>query len=716
MNPSDSRPSNALQQQAFRLARALEKSGDWPAAERAYAHLLTQYPQHKAALLQRSNVLQHLGRQQEAIAGLQVLLALDPLLAAAHCNLGALLDMQGDRAGALQAYEQALALEPNLKQALGNAMGLLDRSGQHPQADQLLQAALQHRPDNTDLRWQWAVRLRMTHRHREAVAELRLVLRHNPENADALLELGGVLMLLGAYDAARRRYERLLKLQPQHRLALYSLTQALESLGREEDALLVSKAALDLDPTAAEALCQYEYMRLSLCDWDGYEQRTAAIEASLERHCAQGEGTTLSPLRLLSFPLPLALHRSLSERWSDGISHSARALRLPPTPARITETQAPIRVGYLSADFCEHPMGILVHGLFAHHNRARFEVFAYSLADRDDAFTASVRRGVDHFCNASAMDAQTLARRIRADRIDVLIDLMGHTRQNCAAVLAMRPAPLQLLYLGYPGSMGADFIDGVIADHWLIPPELEVGYREKVHRLPCGFVWSAAPAGCSPTSPVKTESHRLAARSARGLPAQAPVYACFNRAHKLDPHTFDLWLGILRQVPASVLWLIQASPMVRERLRSRAAAVGLNPERIVFSSKVDSVDFEDLCALADLHLDTTHYGSGATGVAALHAGLPLLTRPGETFVSRMGASLCAATGLHELICDSEQAYVDKAVELGRQPEALAQLRRRLLEQQADMPLFQTARWVGQLEGLLWHLCLAREQPGTVFQP
>lgn len=701
-------PAHPPQQQAFRQARALEKSGDWPAALLAYGRLLAQYPQHKAALLQRSTVLQHLGQAQEALAGLQQLLALDPLHPAAHCNLGALLEMQGDNAGAEQAYQRALELDPSLNQALSNWMALLDRTGQHAQADRMIQAALLHTPDNTSLRLAWARRLRLTHRYRQAVAELRQLLRHDPKQVDALLELGGVLMLLGAYEAAQRCYARLLQLQPQHRLALYSLGQALETLGYGEDALRANQAALELDPTATEVLCQYEYLRLSLCDWDDYAQRMAALQKNLETHSLQGRRTALTPLQLLSFPLPLVLQRGLAERWSDAISQGAQALPLVPTEASATDSRTPIRVAYLSADFCDHPMGNLIHGLFAKHNRARFEVFAYSLSDRDDAFTASVRRGVDHFCDASVMDAQTLARRIRSDRIDVLIDLMGHTRQSCPAVLAMRPAPLQLLYLGYPGSMGADFIDGVIADNWLIPPELEPGYREKVHRLPCAFVWSAAPEGSSPANPASTDTARQAARRALGLPEQAPVYACFNRAHKLDPLTFDLWLAVLQRVPGSVLWLIQESPLVQQRLRSRAANNGLNPGRIVFTPKVPSTEFENLCSLADLFLDTRHYGGGATGVAAVHAGLPLLTRPGEAFASRMGASLCAATGLHELICDSEQAYLDKAVELGRDPARLMQLRLGLLERRAGLPLFGTAGWVDQLEGLLWGLVRATQ--------
>jgi hypothetical protein len=293
--------------------------------------------------------------------------------------------------------------------------------------------------------------------------------------------------------------------------------------------------------------------------------------------------------------------------------------------------------------------------------------------------------------------SDAIAERIRADRIDVLIDLMGHTHHGRPGVLALRPAPLQLHYLGYPGSLGADWIDGVIADAWLIPPEHDIHHRETVHRLPWGFVSSGplvdqgAPAQPPPS------------REGLGLPADALVYACFNRPEKITPAVFKSWLEILRQVPGSVLWIINDQPRVEERLRARLMAAGLEPQRLVFSPKVESAAFGQACALADLLLDTSPYGSGATAVTALAAGLPLLTCPGDTFVSRMGASLCAATGLEELICPTPEAYRQRAITLGRQPAELARLRRQLHERQSELPLFDTAAWVGHLENLLERL-------------
>ena len=321
-------------------------------------------------------------------------------------------------------------------------------------------------------------------------------------------------------------------------------------------------------------------------------------------------------------------------------------------------------------------------------------MFAYSLADVSDEVTEVIRHGVDHYALVAGDSSEAIAQRIRAERIDVLIDLMGHTHHGRPGVLALRPAPLQLHYLGYPGSLGADWIDGVIADAWLIPPEHEIHYRETVHRLPWCFVSSG------PLPDQAASAQPPPSREALGLPLDAVIYACFNRPEKITPALFGSWLEILRQVPLSLLWIINDQPRVEHRLRARLTAAGLEPQRLVFSPKVESAVFGQACTLADLLLDTSPYGSGATAVTALAAGLPLLTCPGNTFASRMGASLCAATGLDELICPNPEAYVERAIALGRNPAELQRLRHQLLERHSELPLFDTAAWVGHLEALL----------------
>jgi predicted O-linked N-acetylglucosamine transferase (SPINDLY family) len=692
----------------FRAARDLEKSGQWPEAERAYGELLTLLPGHTPARLQLATVLHQQGRPAEAIACLEALLTIDPGHPQAHANLGALRQLQGEHEAAKVCYRQALALKPDLAVAATNLAELLARSGDPQLAEQELRRALAADPNNAALLHSLAALLRELDQSEAAVEVLRTLLRADPHHPGALLDLGGLLMQQGGFPLALRCYERLLRRQSQHPQALFHRGQALGALGELPAAIASHQAALAIDPTNTEAFYEQEHLRLAVCDWDHYDERVEALRQRIEAHLQRPAGPALSPLRLLSFPVPLDLHRRVAERWSQGISRSMAALKLPlpeaaPLPRRL-------RLGYLSADFRNHAMGTLIHGLFTHHDRNRFAVFAYSLAPLCDPYTESVQDGVETFRAMAGCSGTELAERIRADRIDVLIDLMGYTHRCRPGVLAMRPAPVQLLYLGYPGSMGADFIDGTIADHWLIPPELEHGYRERVHRLPWAFVSSPPPPGLrESTSPRAADEPPPAAtpltRAALGLPEQAVVYACFNRADKLDPHTFDRWLQVLRQVPGSVLWLVQEQPLVQQRLRARAVAAGVAPERLVFSAKVATVDFPALCALADLFLDTAPYGAGATGVAALQAGLPLLTCPGEHFASRMGACLCAAGGMDELICPSAGAYVKRAIGLGRDSERLRELCQRLLDPDANLPLFDTAgcvrHWEDLLHGLLF---------------
>lgn len=658
-------------QQLFQSARGQEKAQAWAEAERCYRQLLLQAPAHGPARLQLAKVLHRQGRDGEALALLHALLdgPMDParhLRARAHTNRGALLQLRGDLDAAQRDHGEALLLEPGLKIAGDNLLAL-------------------------------ALLLRSQGRSHQALEALRMILRATPQRPDLLLQLGTTLMDLGRVEAAVPCFRRLLRQEPQQSVGRYQLGQALAALGHTEAGIAELNTALALNPGATEVLMHLEWHRLSLCDWDDYDNRAARLRQRLEAYAQAREGSLLPPLTPSLFALPAALHRRLGERWAEPTSRSMEALRLPPAPPR--QPGERWRIGYLSADFRNHAMGNLLHGLFACHDRQRYEVFAYSLADVSDEITEVIRHGVDHYALVASDSSEAIAERIRADRIDVLIDLMGHTHHGRPGVLALRPAPLQLHYLGYPGSLGADWIDGVIADDWLIPAEHEIHHRETVHRLPWGFV-SSGPLP-DPAAPAQSPP----SREGLGLPADAVVYACFNRPEKITPAVFEGWLEILRQVPGSVLWIINDEPRVEERLRARLDAAGLEPQRLLFSPKVESAAFGKACALADLLLDTSPYGSGSTAVTALAAGLPLLTCPGDTFVSRMGASLCAATGLQELICPTPEAYQQRAIALGRQPAELQRLRRQLLEGRSELPLFDTAAWVGHLESLLERLLL-----------
>ena len=654
----------------FRHGRSFERSRQWKQAEAVYSELLAEQPDHAGLLLRLATVRQQLGQPLESLRNLDAALAIEPTLARAHAKRGDLLLQSGDLDGGAQALRQALTLQPSLQ----------------PAADALLLLARQ---------------LQSMGQLSDAVEIQRAVLRAAPNRPDMLLELGSSLMLQGKVEAARACFARLVRHHPDYPGARYQMALALESLGRMEEALSLHHQALADDSESAEVRLALELVRMNGCDWDDYDNRMRDLQASIEAWLNNPAKPALSPLRVLYFPLPPSLLRRISDRWSAGFSQVAATLsgKSTATQRRTARSRRErLRIGYLSADLRDHAMGNLIHGLFQHHDRNRFEVFIYAINDLADAVTHSIEKSVEHFTVVAADTNTQLVDRIRDDQLDVLIDLMGHTHHSRPGVLAQRPAPIQLHYLGFPGSLGCDFIDGVIADQWLIPPEHENQHLEKVHRLPWGIVTSA---------PIIDQSNALSTsattRQEIGLPENTVVYASFNRAEKITPSVFDHWLEILHQVPQSVIWVINNQPLVERRLRARLTAKQLEASRLVITPTVDRSSFSQICGLADLLLDTRPYGSGATAAIALAAGLPLITCPSDSFASRMGASLCSAAGLEELICPNSETYIALAIELGQNPERLHQLRRQLLERHNELPLFNTAGWVDQLEQLLEHL-------------
>jgi len=315
------------------------------------------------------------------------------------------------------------------------------------------------------------------------------------------------------------------------------------------------------------------------------------------------------------------------------------------------------------------------------------EVFAYDLINADDELTKKIRAGCDVYVDLSKSSHQTAAQRIHADDIHILIDLAGYTTHARPQILALQPAPIQVQFLGFPNTMGADFIQYLLADSWLIPEQLKSVYTEKIIYLPHAFVGASLPIA----KPTK--------RAEFGLPKDATVFCvnCINAHHKIDPSVFAAWMEILRQVPDSVLWISDGAKTMRDNLRQAAASYNIAPERLIFAPKLPLPEYLARLALADLALDTFIYTGGSSSAATLWAGLPLLTRVGETNASRMGASICAAAGLEQLICDNTEAYIKRAVELVSQKQELATIRIQLQKQREQLPLFDIKSFAQHLE-------------------
>lgn len=680
---------------AYGLARAHQILEQWPEALAGYEAVLALDPHHGRALQQRALVLHKMERHDEALTSLDAALALDPL-------------------GLDPANATALANRASLLQVIGDAAG----------HEATLRQALAARPADVELMHRLANLLVQQQRPVEAVEALRRVLQLDRHHEVALLQLGGLLMEMEQFGLARSCFQRVLTREPDHSAALFGLGQCQEALGEPEAALATYGRGLELTPDDLNLLAMVESARLGLCLWEDHDARLQSLAAMVQQQLAAEQPVSMAvPMRLLGLPLPLDLPRQVGARHAEGITAAMAPLALDPAAAVTSAvpqvavpavapdgaaTGRPLRIGYLSADFRCHAMGGLIHGLFAQHDRERCVPIGYMLAASRDRYTRSVARGCERLRDVSRLSSEALARLIRDDGIDVLVDLMGYTHQGRPSALALRPAPLQLLYLGYPASTGAPFMDGIVADSWLIPPELEHGYSERVLRLPHAFVCSAAlpPDPGEPLPPAPS-------RASLGLGPEQMVFACFNRTVKFDPHRFAAWMAILQAVAESVLLLVAPEPGTQRRLRDHARHHGVEPGRLVFAERSPAAQFPELCRMADLFLDTPHYGAGATGAMALQAGLPLLTCPGESFLSRMGASLCAAVGMEDLICPEPEAYRERAIALGRDRDQLQERRHRLLDSGAPLPLFDTAGWVRHWEDLLRSLVgsEAAQDPG-----
>jgi predicted O-linked N-acetylglucosamine transferase (SPINDLY family) len=363
-----------------------------------------------------------------------------------------------------------------------------------------------------------------------------------------------------------------------------------------------------------------------------------------------------------------------------------------------------LRIGYLSSDLREHAVGFLLAEVLGLHDRNQVEVFAYYCGpESQDPLHTRFKTSADHWRSIATMDDPTAARQMAEDGIQILVDLNGYTREARLKLVALRPAPVIVNWLGFPGTMASPYHHYLIADDWIIPETHEIYYSEKVLRLPC----------YQPNNRERLVSPRQPLRSEVGLPDKAMVYCCFNGTHKLNRLTFDRWLSILKGVPDSVLWLLSSSEGTHARLQEYASQQGISRERLVFAEKIPNPEHLARYALADLFLDTMPYGAHTTASDALWMGIPVLTLSGRSFASRVCGSLVRAAGLPELICSSAEEFVNRAVAFGKEPGSLVPYRRKLRTSRDACALFDTPALVHHLEQLyrqMWQQFETRALP------
>lgn len=522
--------------------------------------------------------------------------------------------------------------------------------------------------------------------------------------AVALGNLGALSLDHGQPAAAAVHLTQAIARQPMMPECHFNLGRARELGGDLGDAVARYTEAHRLAPDNPKFLCQLVHVQMKCCQWADLTARWQLLDEHVSRALADGRPPAESPFKHVARCMDPALNTAVARAWSRSIcTRSAKRPPAPPGKARDRLT-----IGYLSADYHNHATAHLMLGLFGSHDRSRFRVMAYSTGPDDGSrYRQRIRRDCDGFVDVSGLGDGAAAERIAADGVHILVDLKGYTRHHRLGICARRPAPLAVTYLGFPGSTGADFIDYIIADPSIVPPEQAPLYAEQVVTLPHCYQVNDHRQPIARTGMTRADA---------GLPETAFVFCAFHQAFKIEPVMFDVWMRILNRVPDSVLWLLDNGPDARANLRREAEQRGISANRLIFAPRVDKDIHLERIGLADLGIDTRIYTGHTTTSDALWAGLPVVALRGRHFASRVSASILHAVGLADLLVDRLDEYAQLTTELARSPFLLNRLRHRLSEYRATAPLFDTLRFTRHLEAAfieMWRRHVNGQPPAPI---
>jgi predicted O-linked N-acetylglucosamine transferase (SPINDLY family) len=664
-------------------------------------HALRLRPEYPSALYNRGNALQSLKRPFEALASYEQAIALRPDFVEALHNRGDVLRQLRRHEDALRSYDLALHVMPAFPLALVSRGNVLLELSRYEDALASFDHALELQPDYASALNSRGNALARLKRYQEAVDAYQRALRLKPNYAEALNNLGNTLRLLHRYDDALSCYERALQMRPDYALAAVNSSSVLQERGRHEEVLGFARL-LEGAPDIDYALGQLHHSRLHCCDWTDWVEHTRTIVAAVQAG------------KRADAPFPfLAVSDSPQLQLQCARMTVMELVRRPATAAPRPYRHERLRVAYLSADFQEHPVARLAAALVERHDRKRVQTIGVALQPPQRAGSAGERmcRAFEHFHDASDVSDLEVAEWLRQQEVDIAVDLTGHTSGGRPGILAFRPASAQVSYLGYPGTLGADWIDYLLADLTVIPPEDEHAYSERIVRLPHCYL---------PYDDQQSIEPQPARRAEVGLPDSGFVFCAFNSSYKIAPPMFDVWMRLLASVPRSVLWLRARNTTVIANLRREAGARGIAPDRLIFAPQVASTaQHLGRLQLADLFLDTSPYGAHATASDALWAALPVVTYQGMSFAGRVGASLLRTLGLPELITSSLPAYEALALALAESPAKLGETRRRLAHNRHADPLFDTPRLCRELEAayfLMMERCREGRPPASFNVP
>lgn len=665
----------------IKKAIATHQSGDIAEAERLYRKILADDKRNFDALHLLGIICAQKEKFDEAERLLRAAIAVDPRFPPCYHNYGNVLAKLKRYQDAIDSYDRAIALAPNHAPAYSDRGNCEHELKRFDAALNSYAKALSYRPDHVAA---WSGRGNVLYdigRYGEAAAAFDKALSLKPDHPGAWVGRGNLLYKLKRYDDAAAAYQRALAVSPNLAEAWFGRGNVLLNLKRYGEAIAAYDRTLSINPDQPYAEGTRIECKLHLCDWTNFDADCAHLIVSL------GRGVVATSPFLL-----LAIDATPAEQLACARAYSAKAASTAVVPAW-TGTRYKhdkIRLAYLSADFREHPVSYLLAGVIERHDRNRFETVAVSFGpDAPNDMLARLKGTFGQFIDVRERSDGDVAKLMKEIEIDIAIDLMGYTHEARSEILAYRPAPVQVSYLGYAGTSGTDYVDYLIADPTVIPERDRPSYAEKIVYLPDSYM---------PTDPARPIAQRAFTRGEFGLPQDGVVFCCFNNNFKFNPHLFDAWMNIMRRVPGSVLWLSEVNAPAAANLKKEAEARSVEAGRIVFASRMpDIADHLARQRLADLFLDSSPYNAHASASDALLAGLPVLTRAGETFAGRVAASLLNASGMPELITASPDDYVETAVGLALNPDKLALIRQKLAANRPTTPMFDIVRYTRHLE-------------------
>ena len=622
--------------------------------------------------------------------------------------------------GALASYEEALnfldraiLIQPNYAEAFLNRGLILAALNRLEEANTSFESAIRLNPSSSESYFNKGIVLTKLNKLEEALNDYVTAIHLNPDYLDALLNCGVVLHSLRRFDEAVKAFENVINLNLNHYQAWFNRGVSLKELGRFEESLTSYNKSIELNSKYADAwlnkaavlheikcfnesIDAYEeamrlnpeldwvegdllHTKMKICSWDGFDESLIALTDKVR----SGE-RCITPFPLLS----LVDDGLIQKQCSTIYAHSKFPLNSELGPIKKSAEKEKIRIGYFSADFRNHAVSALTAQLFELHNKNKFEIIAFSYGPDDQSpMRARLIKAFDQFLDVNSQSDRQIAQLARNMGIDIAVDLGGFTTDSRPGIFSYRAAPIQAGYVGYLGTMGSSYMDYLFADKTIIPGEFEEYYSEKIIYLPSYQV----------NDLNRKISEEVFSRESLGLPKDEFVFACFNNNYKILPATFNSWMNILKAVSKSVLYLYSDNPSSEANLKKEAEARGVMRDRLIFGGRIDADQYLARYRACDLFLDTAPYNAGTTASDALWAGLPVLTLLGQSFPSRVAASLLKAIDLPELVTRNNAEYEARAIELAKSPDQIRIIKQKLAQNSFTKLLFDTPRFTQSLE-------------------